>query len=80
MDDYDFVKEQVKKNNNRMRLKDLLQKLQKFRQCSREPAFRKLRYIVNEGWGCLVWERESPRKVYVVYRPECDHEVESQRV
>ena len=80
MNDYDFVKKLVKENKHRMRLKDLLPKLQEFRQCSREPAFRKLGQIVNEGWGCLVWERESPRKVYVVYRPEYDHEVKSQRV
>jgi len=74
LDAYEFVKEQVRKNNNRMRLKDLLPKLQEFLHRSRESAFRRLGYIVKEGWGCLVWERESPRKVYVVYRPWCDHD------
>lgn len=80
MDDCDFVKEQVKKSNNRMRLKDLLPKFQAFLYRSRESAFRRLRWIVKEDRGCLVWERESPRKVYVVYRPEYDDDVKSQRV
>lgn len=53
--------------NCKIRLKDLLPKIQEIFECSREPAYRKLRGIVrNSDW--LVWERESPRKVYVVCR------------
>jgi|GEM_PF-4880104 len=65
--------------NSKIRLKDLLPRIQEIFQCSREPAYRKLRDIVRDN-ECLVWERESPRKVYVVYRPEYDDDVKSEVV
>lgn len=57
---------QLFKENNKIRLKDLLPKIQEIYECSREPAYRKLRGLVESN-DCLVWERESPRKLYVVY-------------
>lgn len=56
---------QLFRDNNRIRLKDLLPKIQEIYECSREPAYRKLKGIVESN-KCLEWERESPRKLYVV--------------
>jgi len=58
---------QLFRPNSRIRLKDLLPKIQEIFECSREPAYRKLKGIVRSNEH-LVWERESPRKLYVVYR------------
>ena len=57
---------QLFRDNNRIRLKDLLPRIQEIFECSREPAYRKLRGLVESN-KCLEWERESPRKLYVVY-------------
>lgn len=53
--------------NCKIRLKDLLPKIQEIYQCSREPAYRKIRGIVESN-DHLAWKRESPRKLYVVYK------------
>jgi len=59
---------QLFRENNKIRLKDLLPRIQEIYECSREPAYRKLKGIVESN-KCLEWERESPRKLYVVYTP-----------
>jgi len=56
---------QLFRANSRIRLRDLLPKIQEIYECSREPAYRKLRGLVESN-DCLEWERESPRKLYVV--------------
>lgn len=66
MDEEEFVKELVLKNNNKMRLRDVLLEFQKFRKCSREPAYRRLQELVGYYDG-LHWVRESPRKLFVVF-------------
>ena len=69
----EILKEWVKNAGGRLRLKDALILVQAHEGCSREPAYRKLRWIVNwKSW--LQWDRPSPRKVYIVYRPEYDPE------
>ena len=71
-----ILKEWVRNAGGRLRLKDALILVQAHEGCSREPAFRKIRSAVNEGYGMLRWDRPSPRKVYIAYHPECDHSSE----
>ena len=75
-----ILKEWVKNASGRLRLKDALILVQAHEGCSHEPAFRKMRSAVNEGYGMLRWDRPSPRRVYITYHPECDPEVTPQRV
>ena len=69
----EILKEWVKNAGGRLRLKDALNLVQAHEGCSREPAYREIREIVN--WkSFLQWDKPSPRKVYIVYRPKYDRE------